>query len=74
MIEVFTGENCPNCLALKKRLNDEGIEFIELHTEEEEIMLKMYMIGRCTVPTVALDGMVVDYESLEELIVQLKRK
>lgn len=59
-IELFTSSNCPKCRALKERLKKMEIEFEEKNTDNHEERLYMYMVGRCTVPTLVVDGRVVD--------------
>ena len=68
MLEVYTSSNCPNCKALKAKLQKADIEFVERNTDDDDVRLHLYMIGRCTVPSVVLDGKVLENEEVEKLI------
>ena len=73
MIELYTASTCPNCKTMKQRLIDAKIHFRENNTDNETEMLKMFMDGRCTVPTVVQvdeDGYrrVLEGEELDDFI------
>ena len=59
-VVVYTSSACPNCRSLKEKLKEKGIEFEERSTDIDEIRLQLYMDGRCTVPTLKVDGRVED--------------
>ena len=63
---------CPKYHTLKARLHDSGIVFTELNIEEEDSMLRLYMVNRWEVPVVVFDGRVVEFDDNDELIEKLK--
>ena len=58
-VVLFTSSTCPNCVALKSRLADAGIAYVERNTDNQDDRLAMYQVGRCTVPTLVVEGRVI---------------
>jgi glutaredoxin len=58
-IILFTSTNCPNCHTLKAKLEAEGVAFTERNVDvDPEANIDLLMTGRCTVPTLVIDGIV----------------
>lgn len=50
MVRLYTIENCPYCMELKKILTIEGVQFIEIdvnNPENEEEFNKLYELTKC---------------------------
>lgn len=72
-IELYTSSTCAKCKALKTRFIEAKAEFTEKNTDDDSVRLGLYMVGRCTVPTVVSvdeDGRkrVLEDDEIEKLI------
>jgi hypothetical protein len=50
MVRIYTIENCPYCMELKKILTNEGVKFTEIDVnkpENEEEFNKLYELTKC---------------------------
>lgn len=53
-IEIYTGDNCGNCKALKEYCQQAGIEFIEKPISDKDNMMFLRKNGLMGVPVLAL--------------------
>ena len=53
-IEIYTGENCGNCKALKEYCQQNGIEYIEKPISDKDNMMFLRKNGLMGVPVLAL--------------------
>jgi glutaredoxin len=43
LLVVYTMKGCPHCLEMKKRLNEEGIRFIDIDIDENEMEYNLFV-------------------------------
>ena len=56
MITIYTTQTCPKCKILKKKLQEQGIEYKEFNDEDE-----MQRMGILSVPVMDVDGEQLDF-------------
>lgn len=67
MLKVYSKTVCPKCMALKRDLHREGIEFEDINIEhDEKAMKKIVEAGLSSLPTVELadETLVSGYEQV----------
>ncbi len=69
MLSLYTKSHCDKCEDIKKRLQDKGVEFQEMNSEDKEVMKKLVEllknagIKNPMLPVLALDdGSVISNE------------
>ena len=81
MVKLYTIENCPYCIELKKLLTKEGIEFTEIDVDKDENQdefNRIYEIAKCNdVPMVIVNNQLlvphVSFNSLNECFTLTKQ-
>ena len=74
MVKIYSTPFCPYCLALKKFLEEQGVEFEEIDVSQDE-KAREEMIkktGQMGVPVVEIDGEIVVGFDREKIIKLLK--
>ena len=68
-VVLFTATNCPQCQAVKSRLKKQGIHFKERNvTLDKEASIDLLMVGRCTTPTLIVNGRIRDLKEFGDVI------
>jgi len=69
VIVLFTATNCPQCQVVKARLKKQGIQFQERNiTLDKEASIDLLMVGRCTTPTLVVNGRIKELKEVGDVI------
>lgn len=65
MHTVYSKNNCPACVALKKKLEQKGYGYLEVNIDENPLSKKWLIdSGFRSVPVVTFNGEVIDHTTL----------
>lgn len=69
VVVLFTATNCPHCKVVKARLKKQGIQFKERNvTLDKEASIDLLMVGRCTTPTLVVNGRIKELKEVGDVI------